>query len=140
MYGICCRENTFGLNPNGNVYVGTQAAGLFRSGKALAYVGKVSESVWIEKSLPGFWLVRPLPGQDSIPILPRTWSVYRHSDNRTAAASVLLFYFAGDGKQDELYLRNRDILPANRKILSEYAKFHKSFSFITDNSRPFAIA
>ena len=113
---------------------------IVRSGKALAYVGKVSESVWIEKSLPGFWLVRPLPGQDSIPILPRTWSVYRHSDNRTAAASVLLFYFAGDGKQDELYLRNRDILPANRKILSEYAKFHKSFSFITDNSRPFAIA
>lgn len=139
VYGVCCQENNYGLAEDKNIYVGNDAADIFRDGKALCYIGKVSESIGISESLPGYWSVLSMPGKDKISIDLKTWSIYSNSENKAAASLALLYYVTGEDKQDSFYLQNRDVLPVNQLVLSQYSKFYPEFSFITDNSSQYVI-
>ena len=138
-YGICCQKNKFGLAEDKNIYVGKDAADIFRSGKALCYIGKVSESIGISESLPGYWSVLPMPGKVKVSIDCKTWSVFNNSENKASAALALLYYVTGEDKQDYFYLQNRDVLPVNQLVLSQYSKYYPEFSFITDDSSQYVI-
>ena len=139
LYGICCRENIYGLPEDKNIYVGSDAPDVFREGNALCYIGKVSESIGISESLPGYWSVLSMPGKDKISINLKTWSIFRNSDNKAAASLALLYYLTGEDKQDYFYLQNRDVLPVNQLVLSSYSKYYPEFSFITDDNSQYII-
>ncbi len=139
VYGICCTADLFGLAEDQNIYIGEDAADVFKDGRALCYIGRVSESIGISESLPGYWSVLPMPGKDKISIRLKTWSVYKNTDNKAAAAMALLYYVTGEDKQDYFYLQNRDVLPVNQLVLSSYSKYYPEFSFITDDNRQYTV-
>ena len=139
IYNLCSRKEIDGLSKNSKVYVGEDAAELFKDGKILGYIGNAKDYTEILQALPGYCSVHNVYESSSIPITLRTWSVYSNSRNKSFAAQAFVYYFVDEYAQDSMYLQNRDIFPVNVSVLSSYENYYPQFSFITDNTTHFTI-
>ena len=98
----------------------------FLSGEGDVCVGDTSDFYEIQDSLPGSYMVLPLPADEMRYCYTNIWCVSTGADEmQKAAAGALLRYWLGETAQDILHIRHRDSLPVN---VSEFAVFQSVFS------------
>jgi|GEM_PF-2485214 len=101
----------------------------FCKGKAVCYIGFAGDADIIERELPGYCSLSPLPDFDAEEhIFPCEWGVLGNAAPlELNAAQVFLAFLSSENTQEILCIRNNGGFPANSNTLQKYLDYYPQF-------------